>query len=165
MEERSPEAINDQHIGISNVLFRRLCIAHHLLILNQCKDEFQVVLPDDMRRDNEFPVLVSVEVSEEYLLVRLPRRTSHKDFLTVGSISSNEFLHQWQLSAGFSDLQNPVETCVPHHHGIVNTYLVQKLLTHFVLYKEACKTLQHTSVAPSVPSERTRAGRKILDTL
>ena len=66
------EAVDNQHICPSSFLRSSLSIAHHLLILQQRKNQFQMFLGDDMRSYQQAPILMLIEEADEDFLIRRP---------------------------------------------------------------------------------------------
>lgn len=65
------EAVDDEHVGVGYVLRRRLGVAHDLAF-DLGDDLLEVVLADDVRRNDHLPLFVLIEVWDEDVLVGWP---------------------------------------------------------------------------------------------
>ena len=90
-----------------------------------------MVLAYDVRRNDELPVGMLVEVAYEDVLVRTPRRACNKH-LAVAS----ESLYNRKLLGSVAYLQHAVESGVAHNLGCVYANVVQQLSALLVLYEE-----------------------------
>ena len=77
---KKPEAIHDENVSIDNIFLGCLRISDHLPV-GECCNLLQMILPDDMWGNYQFPVGMFVEILHENLLVRQPTAASDKDFL------------------------------------------------------------------------------------
>ena len=66
------EAIDNQHISLGCLLRSSLRIAHHLLILQQGENQFQMLLGNHMRCNQQSPVLMLIEETDKDFLIRRP---------------------------------------------------------------------------------------------
>ena len=129
------EAVDDEHLGISNslvdsiILPRRcrqvqmllcLCISDDLPSFEFLLNLFQMVLTDDMGRNNQFPVAMRVEIANEDVFVRLPGRAGN-NYLSVDLERADIRL----VLGLFLDCQYAVETGITCHRHIRNTDLCQ----------------------------------------
>ena len=128
-----------------------------------------MVLADDMGRNNEFPILMLIEILDKNLFIRRPTASGHKYLGRLFTFLRPfyEVLHYRELLGGIPDLDNPVETRVTHHRYARNTDLRQQFLADLILHEEMREAVQHTSVLTTIPLEkdliRTENARHTID--
>lgn len=109
-----------------------------------------MVVTDDMGRDDELPVAVSIEILDEDILIGSPRRASYEHLIRL---ATHEGLYQRQLLAGRLDLQHTVEARVACNGHIADTDAAEQLSALLVLHKEMGETSQHTGIALAIPAK------------
>ena len=148
------EAVDDKSVRmIRNILISRSIqrsISYDLTALKKFLNLLQMILADDMRGDDQLPFWMLVEILNEDLLVRRPRRTGDKHFRTL---LTNKLFHDGQLLCGLLNLEHTVEARVANHRHTVDAYASQQLLALFVLHEEVREAVQHPSVLTTVPLE------------
>ena len=72
------ETIDDQDISLRSFFRSCLRIAHHLLALYQRKNQLQMLFCDDMRSNQQAPILVLIKERYKDILIWWPRATGNK---------------------------------------------------------------------------------------
>ena len=107
-------------------------IAHNLAALQQLFNLLEVILTDDMRGDDQFPITMFVKILDEDLLIRRPRRPCDEHLwlicviyclLTSDSCLLYKRLHNRQLLRRLLDLEHTVETGIANDRHVMNTDL------------------------------------------
>ena len=114
-----------------------------------------------MRSNNQFHVLVSIEIRDENIFIRCPGTSGHQSQV----FSPEQFYHR-QFFCLPADFQNPVETGIPHHGRVGYSYFFQKFHRFLILHKKMSKAFQDRPIFSSVPTEeqllRTEDGRNTI---
>ena len=76
----------------------------------------QVVFTDDVRGNDERPLRMLAEITQEDFFVRRPRRTCNENMRIPSA--SYKLLHQWQLLRLLLNLQHTVEAGVANDFHI-----------------------------------------------
>ena len=87
-----------------------------------------------------------IKILDEYLLIRWPAATCHKDLIILF-----ERFNDRQLLGSFLNLKHTVKTGIANNCGVCDTYLSQQLLTNLVLYEEMGKAVKYTSILTTIP--------------
>ena len=110
-----------------------------------------MVFTNDVRGNDERPLRMLAEITQEDFFVRRPRGTCNENMRIPCALY--KLLHQWQLLRLFLNLQHSVEAGVANDFHFGDAKCLQQFATLFVLYKEVGETLQYAPILPSIPAE------------
>ena len=148
------KAVDDKAVGLEHIRLRGLGVANRRarqLLLNLA----QMVLVDNVRRQDEFHAWMAVEIGNDDILVGLPTAAGDEDKGTLAA----EALHQRKFLSLAGNVDNAVETGVAHDGNILHEATAgQQFAALLVLHEEMGYVLQHMSIGTAIPTEEYLVG-------
>ena len=131
------EAVDNQAVCLGSLLWSRLGIEYrrHLQLGAYLP---QMVIADDMGRDDEPPFAMLIEILDKHILVGRPARPRHKH-----PVSGTEGFGDRQFTRRITNLKHPVETGISHHRDSVDADALKQAAALLVLHEKMGDTPQH----------------------
>ena len=145
-------AVYYQAVGLGHTL-RRGCRVAHIRPLQFALNLSQVVLAHHVGSQHQAQIGVGVEITDDDVLVGLPRTAGHEHPPTTGKA-----LDKGQRFGRIAYVYDAVKTGVAHHRHLVYAYAGKQSFRSLVLHVKVRHAMQHTCIVAAVPTKEYLAG-------